>query len=113
MAIGAWRDRQIETTEREQAEAYACVYHAEEFAAKALGTDPAALLTWKAVPVKDREVYAARADLPDTPGWSLRWATGPDGTALLLHRPCAEGGHRNRVRSLASLGAYLAKLADR
>lgn len=101
------------TTQAHQADGLAgeAVRGAKDFAAYVLGSAPASLLTWEA---EAAELYAARGDLPDTPGWYLRWASdGEEETSLALHRPCNEDGHRDLVEDLADLGRYLATLADR
>ncbi|WP_035862426.1 hypothetical protein [Kitasatospora cheerisanensis] len=92
---------------------------AERYAAahtrKILGEDPADLLAWKAAEPETGEQLAARAALPDTPGWYLRWAVSEDGdsTTFNLHRPCAEGGHSDQIGSLAHLGEFMDRLNSR
>ncbi|MFD7639607.1 hypothetical protein ACFV4P_03045 [Kitasatospora sp. NPDC059795] len=115
MAVEAWRKRQDARDPLAKALAEESVFRAEDFVFQTFGRVPVDLLTWEADQCVGGEVNAARADLPDTPGWYLRWSLGPEhhGPALMLHRPCAEGGHRNRIHSLAGLGAHLAALADR
>ncbi len=75
-----------------------------------IGDDAAAHLDWRHDRTTASEVYAARADLPDTSGWYLRWSMGEDGDDVTfnLHRPCVHGGHTNPIISLADLGEHLA-----
>ncbi|MFC8449520.1 hypothetical protein [Kitasatospora sp. NPDC057223] len=115
MARQAWQGKQDSRDPHAKARADESVFLAQDVATQILGFDAADQLAWRADPCAGGEVNAARADLPDTPGWYLRWALGPEhgGSVLILHRPCAEGGHRTRIRSLAGLGAHLTKLTDR
>lgn len=89
--------------------------YAHSHASNVLGADPAALLSWEHTFTDPGELYAARAPLHGTPGWYLRWATDEEGDTITfdLHRPCAEGGHHDPIRSLAELGEFLEQLNNR
>ncbi|WP_327073177.1 hypothetical protein OG196_14115 [Kitasatospora purpeofusca] len=114
LALDAWaereaaRARQAGTADDEISRA------ALESATYVIGADAALLLAWRPVPAEGSELAAVRADLPDTPGWYLRWATESEETpSLALHRPCSEGGHRDLVEDLAHLGQFLDELTSR
>ncbi|MEU8919542.1 hypothetical protein AB0D10_01225 [Kitasatospora sp. NPDC048545] len=114
MALAALAEQQADQARHSDALDDESVRTAADFAAYVIGGDAAKLLAWEATAPEGDEVYAARADLPDTPGWHLRWASdGEDDTSLALHRPCAEGGHRDLVQGLAHLGGHLASLTSR
>ncbi|MFE2346157.1 hypothetical protein [Kitasatospora cineracea] len=114
MALGALAEQQATHACYDDTLAAESISAAQEFAGRILGADAARLLSWEAVTPEGNELYAARADLPDTPGWYLRWAgDGEEDTPLALHRPCVEGGHRDLVKDLVGLGGYLATLAER
>ncbi|MFJ6136456.1 hypothetical protein [Kitasatospora sp. NPDC092286] len=83
-------------------------------ATEVLGAGAAGLLDWEDTSTYSGEYRAARAAVPGTPGWYLRWAGDEDGDTdkFELLRPCAHVGHRNHIHGLAELGALMEQLND-
>ncbi|MFC1420786.1 hypothetical protein [Streptacidiphilus cavernicola] len=106
-------DRAIRTVQQREmaAEHLAQILHYADLAArKTLGNEAAELLAFEVSDgAAEPDTTQAEADIPDHPGYGIRFVGSEDHDRLYLVRPCAHCGHVavDEVRSLPHLGELL------